>query len=71
MPSGTPPGTARRPGPAGPAGACEDDLTDALRTALADRRALLLLDDAADAEQVDALLPDTPDCLVVAVSRGR
>ncbi|GAA4338993.1 tetratricopeptide repeat protein [Streptomyces venetus] len=53
-----------------PAGACEDDLTDALRTALADRRALLLLDDAADAEQVGALLPDTPDCLVVAVSEG-
>ncbi|MER5834834.1 tetratricopeptide repeat protein [Streptomyces sp. NPDC002130] len=53
-----------------PAGACEDDLTEALRTALADRRVLLLLDDAADAEQVDALLPDTPDCLVVAVSEG-
>ncbi len=53
-----------------PAGAGEDDLTDALRTALADRRTLLLLDDAADAEQVDALLPDTPDCLVVAVSEG-
>ncbi|WP_033312766.1 tetratricopeptide repeat protein [Streptomyces iakyrus] len=53
-----------------PAGAGDDDLTDALRTALADRRALLLLDDAADAEQVDALLPDTPDCLVVAVSEG-
>ncbi|MGW7217008.1 tetratricopeptide repeat protein [Streptomyces collinus] len=53
-----------------PAGACEDDLTEALRTALADRRALLLLDDAADAGQVDALLPDTPDCLVVAVSEG-
>jgi hypothetical protein len=53
-----------------PAGACEDDLTDSLRTALADRRALLLLDDAAHAEQVDALLPDTPDCLVVAVSEG-
>nr|WP_245936284.1 tetratricopeptide repeat protein [Streptomyces cahuitamycinicus] len=53
-----------------PAGACDDDLTDALRTALAHRRAVLLLDDAADAEQVDALLPDTPDCLVVAVSGG-
>ncbi|MFE7902483.1 tetratricopeptide repeat protein [Streptomyces sp. NPDC057424] len=53
-----------------PAGACEDDLTDALRAALADRRALILLDDAADAEQVDALLPDAPDCLVVAVSEG-
>ncbi|MDT0611428.1 tetratricopeptide repeat protein [Streptomyces lancefieldiae] len=53
-----------------PPGAGEDDLTEALRTALADRRVLLLLDDAADAEQVDALLPDTPDCLVVAVAEG-
>ncbi|MFI8189102.1 tetratricopeptide repeat protein [Streptomyces sp. NPDC085946] len=53
-----------------PAGAAEDDLTADLRAALADRRALLLLDDAADAGQVDALLPATPDCLVVAVSRG-
>ncbi|WP_225635694.1 tetratricopeptide repeat protein [Streptomyces solaniscabiei] len=53
-----------------PPGACEDDLTAALREALADRRVLLLLDDAADAEQVDALLPDTPDCLAVAVSGG-
>ncbi|WP_043730962.1 tetratricopeptide repeat protein [Streptomyces zinciresistens] len=53
-----------------PAGAAEDDLTAALREALADRRALLLLDDAAEAEQVDALLPDTPDCLAVAVSDG-
>jgi tetratricopeptide (TPR) repeat protein len=53
-----------------PPGACEDDLSAALREALADRRVLLLLDDAADAEQVDALLPDTPDCLAVAVSGG-
>ncbi|MFJ2774234.1 tetratricopeptide repeat protein [Streptomyces sp. NPDC087300] len=53
-----------------PPGACEDDLSGALRDALADRRALLLLDDAADAEQVDPLLPDAPDCLVVAVSEG-
>ncbi|MEU0220131.1 tetratricopeptide repeat protein [Streptomyces sp. NPDC006265] len=53
-----------------PAGTSEDDLTDTLRAALADRRVLLLLDDAADAEQVDALLPDTPECLVVAVSEG-
>ncbi|WP_309063772.1 tetratricopeptide repeat protein [Streptomyces sp.] len=53
-----------------PAGAPEDDLTGALRTALADRRTLLLLDDAADAEQVDALLPDNPDCLAVTVSSG-
>ncbi|MFF3463528.1 tetratricopeptide repeat protein [Streptomyces sp. NPDC001984] len=53
-----------------PPGASEDDLSEALRAALAGRRALLLLDDAASAEQVDALLPDTPDCLVVAVSAG-
>lgn len=53
-----------------PAGAAEDDLTAALREALADRRVLLLLDDAATAEQVDALLPDTPDCLAVVVSAG-
>ncbi|MEV6117156.1 tetratricopeptide repeat protein [Streptomyces sp. NPDC052109] len=53
-----------------PAGAGEDELTEALRTALADRRILLLLDDAAGAEQVDALLPEAPDCLVLAVSSG-
>ncbi|WP_052867594.1 tetratricopeptide repeat protein [Streptomyces niger] len=53
-----------------PAGAEEDELTEALRGALADRRALLLLDDAAGAEQVDPLLPDAPDCLVLAVSEG-
>ncbi|MCI3275518.1 tetratricopeptide repeat protein [Streptomyces cylindrosporus] len=53
-----------------PAGAAEDDLTEALRAALAGRRTLILLDDATDAEQVDALLPDSPDCLVVAVSDG-
>ncbi|MFJ3719658.1 tetratricopeptide repeat protein [Streptomyces sp. NPDC090057] len=53
-----------------PAGAAEDELTEALRTALAGKRALLLLDDAAGAEQVDALLPDAPDCLVVAVAGG-
>ncbi|CAL9409092.1 tetratricopeptide repeat protein [Streptomyces sp. enrichment culture] len=53
-----------------PPGADEDDLTEALRTALADRRVLLLLDSVADAEQVDALLPDTPHCLAVAVAEG-
>jgi tetratricopeptide (TPR) repeat protein len=53
-----------------PPGAAEDDLTASLRAALAGRRSLLLLDDAADAEQVDALLPEAPDCLVVAVSHG-
>ncbi|MFF9279867.1 tetratricopeptide repeat protein [Streptomyces griseosporeus] len=53
-----------------PPGAGEDDLSAELREALADRKALLLLDDAAGAEQVDALLPENPDCLVVAVSAG-
>ncbi|MGX1269074.1 tetratricopeptide repeat protein [Streptomyces phaeoluteigriseus] len=53
-----------------PPGAGDDDLSATLREALAERRALLLLDDAAGAEQVDALLPDTPECLVVAVSAG-
>ncbi|WP_435252985.1 tetratricopeptide repeat protein [Streptomyces tendae] len=53
-----------------PPGADEDDLTEDLRAALADRRVLLLLDAVADAEQVDALLPDTPDCLAVAVAEG-
>ncbi|GGN89767.1 hypothetical protein GCM10011579_084990 [Streptomyces albiflavescens] len=53
-----------------PPGAAADDLSEAVREALAPRRVLLLLDDAADAEQVDALLPDTPQCLVVAVSGG-
>ncbi|WP_030381199.1 MULTISPECIES: tetratricopeptide repeat protein [unclassified Streptomyces] len=53
-----------------PPGAGEDELSELLREALGERRVLLLLDDAAGAEQVDALLPDSPDCLVVAVSRG-
>ncbi|GHA11301.1 tetratricopeptide repeat protein [Streptomyces echinoruber] len=53
-----------------PAGAAEDELSEAVRTALADKRAVLLLDDAAGADQVDALLPDTSACLAVAVSRG-
>ncbi|MEV3914760.1 tetratricopeptide repeat protein [Streptomyces canus] len=55
---------------AAPAGTSEDDLTAVLREALAGRRSLLLLDDALAAEQVDALLPDAPECLVVAVSGG-
>ncbi|MBV2356601.1 tetratricopeptide repeat protein [Streptomyces sp. J2-1] len=53
-----------------PAGAAEDELTEALRTALTGRRALLLLDDAPGAAPVDALLPDAPDCLAVVVSGG-
>ncbi|MEW1637718.1 tetratricopeptide repeat protein [Streptomyces sp. NPDC093801] len=53
-----------------PPGACEDDLSAALRETLAGRRAILLLDDAADPQQVDALLPDTPECLVVVTAEG-
>ncbi|MEU1010613.1 tetratricopeptide repeat protein [Streptomyces sp. NPDC005890] len=53
-----------------PAGAAEEELAAALRSALAGRRMVLLLDDAVGADQVDALLPDAPDCLVVAVSQG-
>ncbi|MFC4612976.1 tetratricopeptide repeat protein [Streptomyces maoxianensis] len=57
-------------GIASPPGADEDELTEMVRAALAERRMLLLLDDAGDAEQVDPLLPDNPDCLAVAVSEG-
>ncbi|MFJ6790324.1 tetratricopeptide repeat protein [Streptomyces angustmyceticus] len=53
-----------------PPGAAEDELTEQLREALAGRRALLFLDDAPGAEQVEPLLPDAPDCLVVVVSQG-
>ena len=57
-----------------PAGAPEDELTEALRTALADRRAVLLLDDAADAEQVDAMITEgktAPDVVGALLSRPR
>ncbi|MFD7492789.1 tetratricopeptide repeat protein [Streptomyces sp. NPDC059832] len=57
-------------GVTGPPGADGDELSEMVRKELAGRRALLLLDDAADAEQVDPLLPDNPDCLVVATSGG-
>ncbi|MFE2943584.1 tetratricopeptide repeat protein [Streptomyces sp. NPDC059255] len=57
-------------GVATPPGAGEDELSEMVREALSVRRVLLLLDDAADAGQVDPLVPDNPDCLVVAVSRG-
>jgi tetratricopeptide (TPR) repeat protein len=53
-----------------PAGADGDELGQAVREGLAGRRVLLLLDDAVAAEQVDPLLPEAPDCLVVAVSEG-
>lgn len=53
-----------------PAGADEEELTDILRGALVKRRALLLLDDVSAAGQLAELIPDTRDCLVLAVSRG-
>ncbi|MFD3699244.1 tetratricopeptide repeat protein [Streptomyces sp. NPDC058646] len=53
-----------------PPGAGEDELSSALRAALAGRKAIILVDDAADPHQVDALLPDTPECLVVVTAEG-
>jgi len=46
-----------------------DELTARYRTALADRRVLVVLDNAATAEQVEALLPGTPASLIMATSR--
>lgn len=57
-------------GTTAPPGAPLDELSELLRGALAGRRALLFLDDAPGAEQVEPLLPDAPDCLVVVVSQG-
>lgn len=45
------------------------ELTARYRSLLADRRVLLVLDDAATAEEVEALLPGTPDSLILATSR--
>ncbi|WP_370592947.1 tetratricopeptide repeat protein [Streptomyces sp. NBRC 110028] len=59
-----------RLGVTAPPGADEDELGETLRDTLDGKRVLLLLDDVAGAGQVDALLPDEPDCLVIAVSRG-
>ncbi|MGR8011378.1 tetratricopeptide repeat protein [Streptomyces hypolithicus] len=53
-----------------PAGASGDELSEMVRETLSLRRLLLVLDDAADAEQVDPLLPDNLDCLVVATAQG-
>jgi hypothetical protein len=41
------------------------------RTVVADRHLLIMLDNAASADQVRPLLPNTPTCLVIVTSRNR
>lgn len=48
-----------------------DELLDLYRTRLADRRVLVVLDDAAGADQVLPLLPGSPTCGVLVTARGR
>ncbi|MFC1408390.1 tetratricopeptide repeat protein [Streptacidiphilus sp. N1-12] len=58
-------------GALGPDGPADDEADCAtLREVLAQRQVLLVLDDVQQADQVRALLPQGPGCLVVAVSSG-
>ncbi|SDN37862.1 AfsR/SARP family transcriptional regulator [Allokutzneria albata] len=47
-----------------------DEQASMLRSELSDRRVLLVLDNAIDAEQVRPLIPDTGGCAVLVTSRG-
>jgi DNA-binding SARP family transcriptional activator len=49
----------------------EVERADLYRTMLADRRVLIVLDDAADEAQITPLLPGAPSCAVLVTSRRR
>jgi DNA-binding SARP family transcriptional activator/tetratricopeptide (TPR) repeat protein/DNA-binding XRE family transcriptional regulator len=49
----------------------EEEAANLYRTQLANRKALIVLDNAAGADQVRPLLPGSPGCLVVVTSRDR
>lgn len=54
----------------GSARTCTDELAARLRSATVGRRLLVVLDDAADARQMQTLLPPGPGCEVIVTSRA-
>jgi hypothetical protein len=48
-----------------------EERADLYQSLLADERALVMVDNAADADQIRLLLPQGPRCLVVVTSRAR